>query len=164
MANISIPSSASQVSVMTPGQYAQSQGFELDDFGMSDNFWASLGDFFGSGRSEARAMYDNYLLANERAYEQAKLHDARLWESMKYQIASNDLIKAGLNPWLAVQSGLSGSSGNVGNSASTSSSSATSNKFGKDNSSSKSANQATNMIKDIANTAIKVAGLMYLVG
>lgn len=58
-----------------------------------------------------RNDYDRWLAEQERNYERASVNSARAWDeyidSTKYQRAVKDLQAAGLNPYLALQSGVS---------------------------------------------------------
>lgn len=74
-----------------------------------ENWLGNISNFF-TGRNDAtRDKYNAYLAANERAYEQAKLNDARAYEkwlsSSQYQRAAKDMKAAGLNPYTLVSNG-----------------------------------------------------------
>lgn len=66
-------------------------------------------NFFTGKNDATKEKYNAYLAANERAYEQAKLNDARQYEtwlaSTQYQRAVADMRKAGLNPYTLVSNG-----------------------------------------------------------
>lgn len=63
--------------------------------------------------TDTQREYDQWVKSEERGYERASINSARAWEeyldSTKYQRMKADLEKAGLNPWLALQSGASAS-------------------------------------------------------
>lgn len=73
-----------------------------------------IGKFFG-GRDQSKfeSEYEAYLNNVNAENEWKATQSARAWdeymESTKYQRAINDLEAAGLNPWLAIQSGVQGS-------------------------------------------------------
>lgn len=75
-----------------------------------DSIWGKLGSSLGL---VDRAGYEQWQKNQDRQYERAAINSARAFEeymdSTKYQRAVKDLEKAGLNPWLAIQSGVSGS-------------------------------------------------------
>lgn len=80
-----------------------------------------FGDTFGSGKA-IKGAYQKYLDNLSNYNEWKAVQSARAWEeyfdSTKYQRAVKDLQKAGLNPWLAVQSGVNGSGSTSAKSAS----------------------------------------------
>lgn len=119
--------SAAQVQdVMSYGDYYQQQhdaGNLSHDFGYytdgngnvnSNDLLSRIGNYFTGEGDKVRDAYDAYLKQNERAYEQAKINDARAYElylgSTQYQRAKKDMEAAGLNPYLLVNgNGLNGS-------------------------------------------------------
>lgn len=147
-------SAASAAQVKSYNDYFDGQG----DLLYGEDIGNRIANFFSGQTDAAKREYNTYLTNQERQYELAKINDARAWEawlnSNKYQMAVKDLKAAGLNPWMAIQSGLSGglSSSGVSNNASSSSSSAKNleqkNEKKKDTSSA---------IKDLVSTALKVA-------
>lgn len=89
------------------------------DFGSGKGIWAWFAKTFGGIDSEQQ--YQNNLTANNRAYELALLKEQRAYEQYvrnleyqredtKMQRLIKDYKAAGLNPWLAMQGGISGSS------------------------------------------------------
>lgn len=89
----------------------------LDDVGsiwFGHNLFGDIKNFFDGYRNKMEDEYQTYLLNNQREYEQQNLVDARKFqdymESTKYQRTVKDLEKAGLNPYMMVQSGLGSTS------------------------------------------------------
>ena len=89
------------VSAYDPGTFNQGNVFER------------IGDWF-NGRDRA-AEYNAKAAALDKKYEQDNLAAARGWaeymDSTQVQRRVKDIEAAGLNPWLAVQNGLSTSAG-----------------------------------------------------
>ena len=98
------------------GQYTDSSTGQVNQPHGANSFGEKLSDFFGFTHYDE--SYNRYLSDLDRAYERAATNSARafdVWfDSTKTQRLMNDIKAAGLNPWLAVQNGLS-----VGSSAST---------------------------------------------
>lgn len=76
----------------------------------SSGYLGRIGDLFGLGVSQAE---ERNLLRDDREYERQSINSARAWseymDNTQYQRRVADLEAAGLNPWLAVQNGISGS-------------------------------------------------------
>lgn len=114
--------SASQVQgVMSYGDFWNQQNdagnvphaFGYMEGGNGQDFLSRIGNWFTGSEDKIRQAYDAYLKQNERAYEQAKINDARRYEewlaSTQYQRAVKDMKAAGLNPYLLVNgNGLNG--------------------------------------------------------
>lgn len=77
----------------------------------SGNFFERIGDWF-SGNDRA-SNYQARVDELNRAYEQDNLTSARAWseymDSTAVQRRMKDIEAAGLNPWLAIQSGINAS-------------------------------------------------------
>lgn len=94
-----------------------------DSFGSGSSVWSKIANFFGG--VDSSSLYQNALTENNRAYEQAMLRESRDYdaflrsynadrEDTQIQRLVADIKAAGLNPWLALQSGgVSGSSANI---------------------------------------------------
>lgn len=99
--------------------------FEYQDFGSKYGYNFANGEynpnFYGFKISDALGLtnyagnYEEYLADKNRAYEQYDAATARRFEeymaSTQYQRMKKDLEAAGMNPWLALQNGVSGSAG-----------------------------------------------------
>ena len=79
----------------------------------ADSVIGKIEDWFGGGNSARAAAYRT---AADREYEQQATNSARAWDeymqSTYYQRMVEDLKKAGLNPWLALNGGI-GQTNNV---------------------------------------------------
>lgn len=73
-------------------------------------FVSKIDQFFGFGSENEHVQRQ---LEDDRAYERASINSARAWDeymdSTQIQRRVKDLEAAGLNPWLAIQNGVSGS-------------------------------------------------------
>ena len=101
-----MPGSAQQ-GFVDPYNYVSSYdpGTYYGDSGLPGAYMKFMGQDMGELRE-----YDK--LKDDRAYERASIQSARAWseymDNTQYQRRVKDLEDAGLNPWLAVQSGISG--------------------------------------------------------
>jgi hypothetical protein len=120
MAVNSASSFAVDPNAYSPGNYSDFyQQYSADNYGITgnqnpygiggkwSNFWTGNAD---AARDAYQLLQDNL----QRKYEQDTLQKAREYEmymsNTAYQRMAADLKAAGLNPWLAVQNGVSGSS------------------------------------------------------
>lgn len=73
-------------------------------------FMSKFGQFLGLGSED---VYERRMAAENQAYERASIDSARAWseymDNTQVQRRVKDIQAAGLNPWLAVQNGISGS-------------------------------------------------------
>lgn len=108
----------SALQVNEPMSYTDYWKQENDPYGIAsalgfgdagEGLLGRISNFFTGKNDATRDKYNAYLAANERAYEQAKLNDARAYEtwlsSTQYQRASKDMKAAGLNPYTLVSNG-----------------------------------------------------------
>lgn len=109
------------------GNFQDPYDYTIRDAGKIVNpnsFGSKFSDWLGT--TNRAGDYEAWMDADARNYERANINSARAWEeyldSTKYQRMTQDLEKAGLNPWLALQSGASasasGSTSSSGGSAS----------------------------------------------
>lgn len=104
------------------------------------NVLEKLAGWLNGSRARAEDAYQTYLtnLANQNEYKATQ--SANLWSKYmadtEYQRSTQDLLKAGLNPWLAANSSISGAS---------TSSTAKANYDGKKNSTDKTGNNGRNL-------------------
>lgn len=72
--------------------------------------WEKIGTWLGL-EPDHKAEYERMLAQEDREYERQSVNSARAWDeymdSTKIQRLTKDIEAAGLNPWLAIQSGLS---------------------------------------------------------
>lgn len=93
-----------------PYTYENLHGEIPKEYSDIDSIWGKIGTGLGF---VDRAGYEEWQKQRDRDYERASINSARAWEeyldSTKFQRVRADLEKAGLNPWLALQSGVSAS-------------------------------------------------------
>ena len=92
-------------------KYAEDYASNANQYGLgAHGFLSNLGQSLGLGTND---NYDRALVEDNRNYERASISSARAWSEYMDATATQrrvkDLEAAGLNPWLAVQNGVSGS-------------------------------------------------------
>lgn len=119
------------------------------------NTWERIGDHLFGTNNRDKAAYNQMML--EETINRANVTSARAWDeyfdSTAVQRRMKDIQAAGLNPWLALQSGGIQANGSAGSDNSPSSAKYHS-KESKDG----------NPVKDIVGTAIKIIGMLALLG
>lgn len=89
-----------------------SYGSIPEEYTGMDSIGGKIGQAFGI---VDKNEYQYWLDQQDKMYERAAVSSARAWDeymdSTKYQRMVKDLEAAGLNPWLALQSGLSAGGG-----------------------------------------------------